>query len=90
LACLHPGIIDTEGKIPIPDLQRGGLVVDQLRPDDIVLGHDALPTGQFSVQIKSLKLSYTYRSIRPRTVAGKIQTHSENGLARSILVGVPF
>ena len=49
LPCLHPSIIDTEGKIPIPDLQRSGLIVDQLRPDDIVLGHYTLPTGRVSV-----------------------------------------
>ena len=38
---LHASVIHVESKIPVPDLKRGGFVVDQVRAYDIEFRYNA-------------------------------------------------
>ena len=64
---LHPSIIHIKGKIAIPDLQRGCLIVDEVRADDVILGDYSLPGNVSFVYSRWL---YIYLSMRPATRAG--------------------
>lgn len=70
---LHPRIVYAECKVAVPDLQWCRLIVNQARADNIVLGHNFLPTTLVSsYSIHSNSRCRTCLSVHRRAVAAKV------------------
>ena len=46
---LHAGGIDTKGKVAITDLKRRSPIVNEVRPNDVILRHNSVPFQSISL-----------------------------------------